>query len=83
MFSIEKCPVPANTMLDKYTRNGTYTDCYLIEIPGRVFFPKFIFAFYTTPLFQLERLILKLVSKPSTDIQARQLADGVSDKFAA
>ncbi len=84
MFSIEKCPVPANTMLDKYSVNGSYVDCYLTEILGRVSFPEFIFAFYTTPLFKIERLILKLtVLKPSTDIGARQLADGVSEKFAA
>ncbi len=84
MLSIEKCPVPANTMLDKYSINGAYTDCYSTEISGQVSFPEFIFSFYTTPLFKLERLILKLaVSKPSTDIQARQLADSVIEKFAA
>jgi len=84
MYSIEKCRVPANTMLDKYSMNGAYADCYLTETPGQVSFSEFIFAFYTTPLFRLERLILKLaVSKPSTDIQARQLADGTTEKFAA
>src|SRR5215203_5055824 len=84
MFSIEKCPVPADTLLHKYTKNGSYTDCYSIEVPTQIFFPEYIFAFYTTPLFNLERLILRLtVSKPSTDMQARQLADGISDRFAA
>ena len=84
MFSIEKCQVPANTLLDKHSMNGAYTDCYLTEVPGQVSFPEFIFSFYTTPLFKLERLILKLtVSKPSTDIQVRQLADGEIEKFAA
>ena len=83
MFSIEKCPVPANTMLDKYLVNGAYTDCYMTEISGQVHFPEFIFSFYTTSLFKLERLILELsVSKPSTDVQARQLADREIDKFA-
>jgi hypothetical protein len=84
MLSIEKCLVPANTMLDKYSMNGAYIDCYSTEIPGQVAFPEFIFAFYTTLLFKLERFILKLtVSKPSTDNQASQLASSVSDKFAA
>ena len=84
MLSIEKCPVPANTSLHKYSINGAYTDCYLTEIPGRVSFPEFVFAFYTTPLFRLERLILGLAaSKPSSDIQARHVADGLSEKFAA
>ena len=64
--------------------NGAYTDCFSTEIPWRITFPEFIFAFYTTPLFRMERLILNLtVSKPSTDNQARQLADGISENFAA
>ncbi|MEN8205628.1 MAG: hypothetical protein ABFS24_06420 [Pseudomonadota bacterium] len=41
-------------------------------------------AFYTTRVFKLERLILKLaVSRPSTDAQAKQLAAGSIDTFAA
>ena len=84
MFAIEKCPVPADAMLSKYLVNGAYTDCYMTEISGQVHFPEFIFSFYTTSLFKLERLILKLsVAKPSTDIQARQLADSIIEKFAA
>ena len=84
MLAIEKCPVPANTMLNTYSMPGAYVDCYTTEVPGQVPFSEFIFAFYTSLLFKLERLILKLtVSKPSTDIQARQLADGDLEKFAA
>lgn len=84
MSPIKKCSVPANTMLDKYSVNEAYADCYFTEVPGQVSFPEFVFAFYTTPLFKLERSILRLaVSKPSTDIQARQLADGSSNQFAA
>lgn len=84
MLTIEKCPIPANSMLDKYSINGAYTDCYSTEISGQVSFPEFIFSFYTTPLFKLERLILTVtVSKPSTDIQAKQLANGEIEKFAA
>lgn len=76
--------MPANTMLAKYSVNGNYTDCYSTEIPGQIALPEFIFAFYTTSLFKLERLILKwTVVKPSTDAQARQLADQSTDKFAA
>lgn len=71
-------------MLEKYSTNAAYVDCYSTGILGRVSFPEFIYAFYTTPLFKLERLILKLaVSKPSTDFQARQLADGAIRGFAA
>jgi hypothetical protein len=81
---IRKCPVPANTILEAYSMNGAYADCYETQVPCRVAFSEFIFAFYTTPLFKLERWILKLtVAKPSTDMQARQLAEGVMSEFAA
>jgi len=84
MFSITKCRVPADTMLNKYLMDGAYADCYFTEIPAQVPFPEFILAFYTTPLFKLERLILKLtVSRPSTDMEARQLAEGAREGFAA
>ena len=84
LWQMKKCPVPASTMLNTYSIKGAYTDCYRTEVPGRVPFPEFVFAFYTTSLFKLERSILKLtVAKPSTDIQARQLADGSLGQFAA
>lgn len=84
MISIKKCPVPANTLLDRYSTTGAYADCYWTEISERVSLSEFIFAFYTTPLFKLERIILKLlVAKPSTDIQAKELADGSRNEFAA
>ena len=64
--------------------HGAYVDCYSAEIPGQVSFPEFVFAFYTTLLFKLERYILTFtVSKPSTDQQARQLAYGDIRSFAA
>jgi hypothetical protein len=84
MDSVEKCPVPSDAMLNKYSMEAVYVDCYRTEVRGQVAFPEFIFAFYTTPLFRVERVILQFtVSKPSTDLQARQLANGTTEKFAA
>lgn len=84
MFSIERCPVPANTLLEGYLTRGAYVDAYTTELPGQVTLPQYLFAFYTTPLFRLERLILKLViSRPSTDVQAKAVAEGRIDEFAA
>jgi hypothetical protein len=84
MLSIKKCAVPANTLLESYLKNGAYADCYSTEISRPVSFPEFIHAFYTSSLFKLERSILTwTVSKPSTDEQARQLAEGASTTFAA
>jgi hypothetical protein len=85
MLSIQKSPLPANTFLHKYTSMpGAYTDSYLAIIPAQISFPEYILAFYTTPLFKLERSILKLlVRKPSTDAQVKELAEGTRDTFAA
>lgn len=84
MFWIKRCPVPVKALLERYSAPGGYVDCYWTEISEHVSFPEFIFAFYTTPLFKLERYILRLfVAKPSTDTQARQLAEGSCNTFAA
>lgn len=85
MISIQKTPVPADSMLGKYTSvAGAYTDCYVTEIPCDITFPEYVFAFYTTSLFKTERAILKFtVFKPSTDVDATNLAHGLTDKFAA
>jgi hypothetical protein len=84
MFSIKKCKAPENTMLARYSIVGSYTDCYVVEIPKCISIDKYIFAFYTTFLFKVERLILKwIVSKHSTDAQVSQLAEGKIENFAA
>lgn len=76
--------LPAEALLAKYTRGGAYTDCYATEVPGAVSHARFVEAFYTTPAFKLERLLLAwFASKPSSDAQARQLAEGSRDSFAA
>lgn len=84
MLSIEKRPVPEDTLLFDYFTSGAYTDCYVAEVPGPVSFAEFIYIFYTTSLFKLERSILAwTISRPSTDEQARQLAYAISTSFAA
>jgi hypothetical protein len=71
-------------MLSAYSLDGAYADCYTTELASNVTFPEFVFAFYTTFLFKLERFILKwMVSKHSTDLQVKQLANGDLEKFAA
>lgn len=84
MFSIKSCPIPEDALLNNYLQKGTYTDCYVTDIRGPVSHAQYVTAFYTTRIFKLERLILKIaVSKPSTDAQAIQLATGTIDTFAA
>lgn len=84
MFSIEKHSLPHNALLARYARDGIYTDCYATDFCGAVSHADFVRTFYTTWLFKLERVILKwTVSRPSTDVAARQLAEGAMDTFAA
>ena len=84
MFSIESCSIPDGALLHDYLGAGTYTDCYVTEICGSVSHAQYVMAFYTTLVFKLERLILKIaVSRPSTDAQAKQLAAGSIDVFSA
>ena len=81
---IEKVSLPESALLQKYVRSGAYTDCYSTTIATEVTLADFVAALYTTWLFKLERFILRvLVSKPSTDEEARLLSEGGREKFAA
>ena len=51
-------------------------DCYATEVVGSVSHADFVEAFYTTAVFKLERLILRVISRRSTDVEAGQLARG-------
>jgi len=43
----------------------------------------FVFAFYTSPVFRIERAILRILAgAPSTDAEARGVADGSGSSFA-
>lgn len=84
MPSIHRCELPHGALLEKYQSRGAYADCYATEITRHVSQAEYVQAFYTTPLFKVERLLLaRLLSKPSTDAQASQLASGTLASFAA
>jgi len=81
---IKSSPAPDAALHERYRRAGAYTDCFTTEVAGRVTHAQFVEAFYTSKVFKLERLILKwIVDKPSTDAEAKELAAGVRDRFAA
>ncbi|MGH8443810.1 MAG: hypothetical protein ACREVL_01030 [Solimonas sp.] len=84
MPSVQAHPLPAAALLQRYRERGAYTDCYAVDVPGTVTQAQYVQAFYTTPLFKLERVILRwAIDKPSTDAQAAQLAAGTRERFAA
>lgn len=81
---IRSCELPPNALLRTYLRDGTYADCYVTEIARSVSQAEYVEAFYATSVFKLERLLLAwFVAKPSTDVQAAELAAGTRDAFAA
>jgi len=81
---ISPCPLPAEALLNRYRTGGAFADCYVTEVPRPVSHAEFVEAFYTTRLFKLERLLLRLfLSRSSTDLQAAGLARGELDAFAA
>lgn len=78
------CAVPADTLLANCRRTGAYVDCYETELERAISLPEYVEAFYTTPLFKVERLILRLlVSCPSSDRDVKALAAGNANTFAA
>jgi len=62
---------------------GAYTDCYATEIATSPSLAAFVEGFYTSAGFRPERLALWLIGKPSSDSDARRLARGEADVFAA
>jgi len=84
MVSIQACELPDDALLRKYLHGGAYADCYFTDVAQPVSQAEYVEAFYTTAVFKLERLLLRwLVSRPSTDLQARELASGQRTTFAA
>lgn len=84
MTGVRRHPLPSHSLLTKVAHAGNYTDCYVAAVPLNVTHAEFVEAFYTSWLFKLERLFLAwTVDKPSTDAEARDLARGARDRFAA
>lgn len=67
-------------------KGGSYADSYSVDLPGSVLPAGYIEAFYTSPVFKQERMILSVrFKKPSTDTQAFEFYVGqiglISDNF--
>lgn len=72
-------------MLARYDGADTgYTDCYTAETSVPVQLAEYIEAFYTSPIFKIERWILSvLLAKRSSDSHARELGLGNRESFSA
>ncbi len=84
MPTVNVCEVPLTSCLRQYKDGPGYADCYVTQVPRTVTQAAYIEAFYTSPLFKIERILLHyLASKPATDADARALAGGGATRFSA
>lgn len=82
--TVHPTALPAESLLRRYQVDGTYADCFMARVSGKIEHSNFVSAFYTTWLFKIERLILKIAaSLPASDEQAIELGLGTRDQFAA
>jgi hypothetical protein len=89
MYVISQEPVPDEALLKTY-RGGThperwsgYGDCFAVTVDQTVGLAEFVYCFYTSPVFRIERGILTfLAGAPSRDEDARAVADGSGRTFA-
>lgn len=84
MKKVIEMPLPDGTFIAQQDEfQGYYTDCYGLEIDHIVTLPDFMNAFYTTPLFRLERLVLAITPKGRMkDADVTALSSGESDRMA-
>lgn len=83
MPTIQTCDLPENALLARYRDEGAYVDCFSTDVDGAWSHAEYVEAFYTTPLFKLERWLLAWIAKcPSTDEQARSMARGELSVFS-
>src|SRR5277367_5327420 len=89
MFSVTQQAVPGDSLLRTYRGSAQPErwresgDCFAVSVDRLVKLGEFVFAFYTSPVFRVERLILGLLAgAPSTDAEARLLAEGSGMSFA-
>ncbi len=84
MFSVARLPVPRFSLLYPYKERGAFVDSYCVDVDCPITQSQYIQAFYTTPVFKLERWLLGLVvSKPSTDQQVELLSEAKTPSFSA
>ncbi|HEY2682441.1 MAG TPA: hypothetical protein VGI93_02950 [Steroidobacteraceae bacterium] len=89
MFGIKRSAVPQHALLRTHggrhpERWGGYQDCFRVRISGSISLAEFVFAFYTSRVFKLERLLLRtFLGIRSSDEDAQTLIAGTTDTFAA
>ncbi len=83
MPKVNECELPNIALSAGYKTQGAFVDCYYSEIAKDVSLDEYIQAFYTTPLFKLERSLLSLATfKCASDHDALALSLGKSECYS-
>jgi hypothetical protein len=90
MFSVTREAVPDDSLLKTFRggarpeRWGGYADCFEVTVNRTVTLSEFVYAFYTSPAFRVERFLLRLfIGAGSTRSDADAVAKGSASRFAA
>lgn len=85
MFSVQNGPLPEDSYLRDYgPKTGSYTDCFYLDVKRDVLLGDYIRAFFNTPIFRLERVILAtFLGAGSSRQDVLDLASGAGTKLAA
>jgi len=83
MAKIENIAVPKGSLLAEFGPPGAYRDCFIREVPGSVKLEQFVERFYCSAAFRPERIVLGLIGKGASNADARAVARGEVESFAA
>ena len=84
MNVLESKIAPSGALTAADREQGALTDCFYMDFPRKVTLEEYVYGFYTTSLFRVERAILSVViRKPSTDRDALLLSQNKTDSFSA
>ncbi len=83
MTKLEATALPEGSLLAKFGAREAYRDCFRREEPGHIALEQFVERFYCSPAFRPERLLLGLIGKGASNVDAQLLAKGATQRFAA
>ncbi len=88
--TIKTAPLPDSALLRRFNTgdqapgSNAYVDCFVTELAGKTSLEPFVQAFYTSPVFKVERKLLALFGDyAASDDDARRLASGEATTFSA
>lgn len=82
-MTVSEVELPKATLIANQAELGFFTDCFCTEIFGQFELSDYITAFYTSPIFRIERFLLRLAPKGrSTDQDVAALAAGQAKQLA-